>query len=477
MCLYLFYTRISPLYIFDLDDWYYVSFFRHPLPDVKQLNPIKILPETWMPLVSYLATFLIYPFTGDYYAALAVGYALTLSAMITLYVLSVIMALSKWYENQSIGRQMAFGTIFLLFHFTLFLVPGKASDQLFFATDVTCVFNYILPALLNYILWMYFFDQDRKWKPLKPEAMGLLLLCMYLAVFSNLFHSIILMSLFGMQLLFALVQGIRENIQQKKPWISPAFILSYLKVHYPKLLALLAWFVSMAFQMGRRSEDISGQMQLGMILRAFWELITVRLNIWFRLAVLGINLAAVIFAYHRRDNKFLIKWLQILGCTGLSIVYLMLVTGKLSDFYFLRSDVIISWMGMVIFMTMFSLAYLVQKQPKARCMVPVLLVGLLAMALLHQSGYQQYNVPRLPSAVIKAIDDDILRQVKAAEEAGQDTVQLLLPESLSDKQWPLDVEMTSERIADSLFWQGIIQQEIKVTVIPSPEKDIEFGLK
>ncbi len=423
-----------------------------------------------------MSTFLIYPSIGDFVASLSIGYAIIFSLMITGYVLSTVAALAKWYEIQNGIAKMCYGGVFLLAHFLPFLTANGNSPHLFLATDVTCVFNYTIPALLNFVLFMYFFNQDKQWKPLKTEARGVLLLALYLAVFSSLFHSIILMSLFGMQLLFALVEQIRENVRQGGPTHCLGFIANYLKIHYPKVLVLVAWLISMVFQLGGRSEDISGQMRLGMIIRAFLEILANRLTPQFRLAVVIINLTAMILACRRRESKFLVKWVQLLGCCLLTVVYIMLVTGKLSDFYFLRSDVIVTWMGLVIVMTLFSLAYLVQKLPKIRFLLPVLLLCMLSMVVFHKGDYQQYNVPCLPSSVIKAIDEDIISQILEAEAEGSSQVQLLVPESLSNGQWPLDVEMTSERISDSLFRHGVTKEKIWVTVVPSPEKDAEFHL-
>ena len=49
--MFIFFTGAHPLIIYDGDDWANLSHMRHFIPMWHGFNPIKILPETLMPLV------------------------------------------------------------------------------------------------------------------------------------------------------------------------------------------------------------------------------------------------------------------------------------------------------------------------------------------------------------------------------------------------------------------------------------------
>ncbi len=477
--LYIFLTRAHPLYIHDLDDWFYLYFSREALPSAQEMNPIKVLPETWMPMVSYLGAYLIYPITGDYTGSLAMAYGVVLALMITAYTLGAVAVLARRYEIKSPVSRICLGVIFLLAHFWVLILEKDNNRHLFYAANVTCVFNYTLPALLNLTLCTYFFDQNQRWKPLSPGKLGLLLLGVYLAIFSSLFHSIVLMSLFGIQLLYALIQGVWENVRNQKPWLSWPYIREYVTVHYPKLIALAVWFVSMAFQMGGRGEDMSGPFQLKNILWAFYEMLRWGLNPQFKTAVILINLSALVVAVYRwrkhRETKFLVQQLEILGCLGLIIVYLLLVTGRLSTGYFTRPDVAINWLSLVIFMSVASLAYLIKQVPKMAAVLPLVVYLLLFTTVFNDITYRDYNVSGLSPSVVKAVNEDVISQIKAAEEQGLTEVEVYVPESLADG-WPLDTRLMNSRFSRPLWYHKVTDYRVFVTVVPSPEKDIQFHL-
>lgn len=77
-----FFIKIHPLYIYDTDDWTYISYSRPAWPTVKQWNPTKILPEILMPLSAELGVRFIYPFTGDYIGSMAVTFGIVLVVFI-----------------------------------------------------------------------------------------------------------------------------------------------------------------------------------------------------------------------------------------------------------------------------------------------------------------------------------------------------------------------------------------------------------
>lgn len=86
LVMYIFYTRIHPLVIYDIDDWTYISNTRDALPLIGNWNPSRILPEILMPLSASLSAYLIYPFVGDYIMSMAYVFAFILCSTILTYI-------------------------------------------------------------------------------------------------------------------------------------------------------------------------------------------------------------------------------------------------------------------------------------------------------------------------------------------------------------------------------------------------------
>lgn len=104
-----------PLYIYDTDDWYYISFSRHAVPSMNQWNPTKILPETLMPLCVEIAVRFIMPCMGDYMGAMGMVFGIVVSISIIGYMISFGRYLSSQYRLCEVNIVWLI-TLLLLFH-------------------------------------------------------------------------------------------------------------------------------------------------------------------------------------------------------------------------------------------------------------------------------------------------------------------------------------------------------------------------
>lgn len=55
----IFFTKLHPITISDTDDWTYLFINRKAIPLWKNWNPIRILPEVLMPLISEISTYIL----------------------------------------------------------------------------------------------------------------------------------------------------------------------------------------------------------------------------------------------------------------------------------------------------------------------------------------------------------------------------------------------------------------------------------
>ena len=86
--LFVFFFKIHPLVFFDSDDWHYIAYNREALPVWKVLNPAKVLPETFMPLMSDIGAYFLYPFTHDYVNSITFMHAIVFSVAICIYLVN-----------------------------------------------------------------------------------------------------------------------------------------------------------------------------------------------------------------------------------------------------------------------------------------------------------------------------------------------------------------------------------------------------
>jgi len=160
-----------------------------------------------MPIAGYIAAFFVYPVCGDYVFSLTLITAVIVSALIIWYVVLVQLNMKKFFQL-SHRTAWLLGLLFLLFHFIVFSHKDTPIPFLFNVENFTCVYFYLIPALLNSIVVLlilntfYNIECGRMIADFFSRAnYELLFLAVYLAIFSNLFQNIILISFVSVILL------------------------------------------------------------------------------------------------------------------------------------------------------------------------------------------------------------------------------------------------------------------------------------
>ena len=115
----IFFTKIHPIMVSDTDDWNYFFNHRKAIPLWKNWNLVRVLPEVLMPLISEISTYVIYPFQGDFFQSLTLGYAFALAASITILVIVVYKYFYNKY-NTELHTMIYAAVFFILCHFGFF---------------------------------------------------------------------------------------------------------------------------------------------------------------------------------------------------------------------------------------------------------------------------------------------------------------------------------------------------------------------
>lgn len=482
VCFYIFYTVSHPLYIYDTDDWTYVSFSRHALPSVREWNPTKILPETLMPLVADLGVRFIMPFTGSYIDAMANSFAICVSTVIIAYLLLYGKILKDKFSLNNIYCVM-FLVILTLLHFLPFSVSDTNNYYLFYGGNVNCYFNYLIPALVNAGTVMYFIVHEKiDWKNRdKMLRGGILILVLYLCINSNLLHSGILMAYVGMRLIVGFVEEAKKNVVRKQGDFG--FLGKFIKHHLLEIMIAVCWLIAAMMEMrgGRAHMGDKAEFLLKDSVCCFVQSIK-SMNCLFLISTLTVILSAFLISVISTDKqggevdktyKEMIKKLMI--CMGLEVIYLIVLCARVSPAYIAKPNVMISWMFYLLLMETISLAYLLKKCTALALILPLLIYFLVFETVIDGKTYVENYVPSYSAEVVKALDENIIRQVKAAEAAGATSVDVLIPDTES-KEWPMAVSYGGERISSTLYMHGLTHRKMEIRLVPDKSVNEEFHL-
>lgn len=481
--MFLFFTIAHPLYIYDMDDWAYVNNARHAWPSMSQWNPTRILPETLMPFVSFLGAFVLYPASGDYIQALAYSFAVFVSAFISIYVMVIGIILKKDYSISNKPLLMIM-ILFLLSHFYAYLTQDENNAYVLYGGNVTCVFYYLIPALWNFIVCCFFIIQGERQIFSKENYVksGCLILAVYLAINSNLWHSIIFTSYLGIDLLYKLGGGFTAEIHAKPPISCKKKIAILFKKELSKVIILFTWFLSMIFEVngGRAKWNVPAKLQLAEALKCFVESLS-SMNTVFLIAVITINTLAVIIAclkitVNYESRKFLVMQGKSLATMTLTIIYLVLLAAKAAPHYLKNANVMISWMLWLLLITVSSTAYIVKSKPCIIYFLPLTIYILVFEVMVEKKTFAENYASSQAPAVIKALDDDIIAQVKEAEEMGESSVIVYFPVT-DTGNWPRNPSAMAHRISDALYYHGVTETHMEIEIRTDLNKDSEFHLR
>lgn len=469
--MYVWFTQVHPLVIFDADDWTYLTPDREAWPIWGEWNPAKVFPEVFMPLCSTVGSFLLMPLIGDYITVMTVTHAFVVSMFITVYLYCFAQLLKRVFGLDFLGSVYA-TALFLIFHFLAMRSDYLDNLYLFYCKDLNCYYNYLIPALLNgsIVMWMV---KNEKFEDFMAKgsagAKGLFYLVLYMAIFSNLVDSVILAVYAGARLLLGFLQ------QVKKPdW------KRYLKEHALFLGIFAAWLISAVFELsgGRAGEGASGSL-LHNLKDAAYCLFEVLKNcnaMFLVLCAVLVVTAGVMFLRNRKSDAGFgglgILWIV---CVGAMVFCMVVLCAMVSPGYMYRAEYLFGIFFYCMVFVLLCFGYVVYKQPKVLLIVPILLCVLISETDTKEKTFQESNMGNLDPAVCADISRDLLQQAVDANEAGLTEMTLYVPLWDSEDNWPHAVQLM-DRMCHALYAHRIIDYPIGMTIVPSAEINEKYNL-
>lgn len=476
-----FFTVVHPLYIYDTDDWTYISYSRHAWPTIKEWNPTKILPETLMPLTAEIGLKFIMPLTKDYIGSMAIAFAIILVLFILAYIYQMGRVLEKMFSIK-IENIFSILIIFLLFHFLPFSVNITDNVYMFYGGSVNCTFNYLIPGLINATMVMYMLTNDFG---RKNGCYGVLILVIYLCLNSNMFHSILLAVFAATNILFSLIKRI---YQEKRFNIKYILNTKFIKENIFWIGIDIVWFFMIIFEMqGKRAARAATSIFELPIKETFIKFINsfISLNKIYLISMLGFIIIGLMFCFfysckvkwklNESECRYILVIIKIVICFIITCIYQILLCAKVSPSYILGNLVSFTWLFWLMLLAFISITYVVSKVPKVVICLPLLIYILMFETIIDGRSYAENNVAGLKAETIKALDENIVRQVVEAEKRGVDTVNVHVPVHNSE-DWPIALSYGGGRIATTLYRHGVIRKPISVNLIMDYNINEEFDI-
>ena len=434
----LFFLRIHPLIIYDADDWLYASYFRLPIPIWHDWNPSRVFPEIFMPLCSTLAVYLFMPLTHDYIWSLALMYGIVVSFFITLYVYAFALFLREKIKA-SVSNSIIISAIFFLFHFLIFKTSESGNHHMFYANDVTCYFYYIIPTILNVVLVIIL--------ELYPDLMdifsrkngilkGVILFSVYMAIFSNLFCSVIIAVWAGVEIINSSLNLIICKDFKFK---------TILRNNIYKLMIVFGWLISIIYELsGGRAESLAGI--------SFAESVkhTIR-N--FTQVLIGVN-----------------KYVAVL-LVCVIILYFMLIRNA---YYITRTEILLAlcfWVFAAIGIMMTALI----NNKAIRILSPCILLLLCASINSHGITFADANCGEVDWKTCYDISSDFVEQIEVADDDNKMNIVLKVPQYDDAQNWPLAI-YGEDRICYTLYKHGIVSHDLNVVFEPDNSINQKWGI-
>ena len=473
--LFIFFTDIHPVVVYDTDDWTYISRARKAIPNILEYNPAKIFPETFSALIGSISTFLVNKIINDYLRSFTISYAFVISVFIIVYLLSFFLLIVK-KMNIADGKALLVTTVFLLFHFLIFRSNAYNNIHLFYSKNITCYMNYTVPTLLNSIVVMYlaitqagknFFNDKNILKK------GIILLAVYLAIFSNLFCSIILVSYALSVLFFEFINIICNKIK----------IIDSVKKNSLYLLIIALWTVCLCFEAkGGRASAVGKNLTIHNIFSAIKKLLDMclKFNKFFIITCITIMVVMIVIIFVNKPKKIfndesVILILNFALSFFITTAFIVLLSAKIRLSFLSRADVWISISFYAFLVVFLSLAYIITKCNRIVMIIPTLIIIIFFNINTNGNTFAEPNKSGIPYEMCYTISEDILNQIKEEYDKGIYEIELHVPKYDTSDNWPIAIYGGS-RIANTLVEHGIIEKDINITIVPDKSLNAKYGI-
>ena len=451
---YVFFYVIHPLIPIDSDEWQFYSQNRLAIPIPGFWNPTRVLPEILSPMSGYIAGYVVYPLTNNYYDSLIIVNALIVSALVTVYAYSFSSLMRIRFKHTQ-GETAMLTALFLLFHYMVFRVNSTDNQHMFYCFDVCYYYFYLIPNLIGASLVMNLMCIDwlscNNYTPLKR---GLLLLTIYLVLCSNLFCSVLFVAYVFSNLAVKWIQN--RNLSLK----------TFSFQNRWSILVLGFWvIINLIESTGGRADGLYETAGFSLLPDVFRTFIHCGINKLFAIAFLCILLADIIQTIRNKKicTTSSIQMLA-LGCVFCYFVLLCTQAGKK---YMGSSASNFAIFFYVLLYMSIKISQFVAKHKRTMVIMPLLFLILFSYTNTTPSTFRDLAYPHFENGkydlqTFRKINESNIQRIIDAANQHEDSVTLYVPRF--DKRSKINFPYATwsySYLINILHKHGIISREPK----------------
>jgi len=469
-----FFIVLHPIPIMDEDDVIYTVLSRKAIPIPGAWNPSRMMPELLSSLCGNLAGLCAALHLGRFIDCQITVLGLMLGAFITGYVYSLKRLLEKRFRFGQFSA-VCLGLLFLLLHFLIFRSGYSRNLYMFHTYDQCCIFFYTIPALLCCSLVMQFMAEPDKTPRLtgtRPLRESMLVLVLYLAVFSNLFGSAVLAA-------YAFFRAVREGVRGKKAGADGKGLLKSGAIW---LSVVVFWLLAAVLEAtGGRAGGGAGIARASRLSLACGELMKLlgKTAPLFWLLVLAAASAGIVLLAAEKNGESRKNGLSFLGgilawCIP-NALFLLLLSAVVNPKYAGRPEAMFTLLFSVMLLMVLCFAAAVRRWPKTALLLPILLLFVYSMTNTRFLTFADSNPLELDGHLAVAVENEIYEGIIAAAEAGETEITVAVPVSGEDGNWPHDGNV-GKPMAEFFLKYGLIDHEIIVHTQPDEAFNRAFNI-
>ena len=487
------FLKIHPLVLFNSDDWLYASYDRMGIPLWGEWNPCRVLPENLMSWCTYFCTYVLMPiFHLEFMDSIIIGYGIIYSIFIFIYFFLFVLFLKKKMKL-SLYRIIGISLIFFILHFMALLryLSGDAKNQhMFMALYTTCYFYYAIPNLWNSGMVFFFLFSDIHSYIRKRRYVVISILCLttYLAIFSDLFQTIILISFMSYRILTDFIEQCRKH---KKQIFRNVYETFRNTVFY--CCGIAVWLVSLIFEYnGGRSEMISEERWIDVLsnsVRTYFGFFKNNLSKLFIVSFAGaLIVAIVVFLINRKKTTAFDKSccryvLCFTYCFVVTSLFEILVCTKTGVNYLGRIDVMFGCMLYLILIFIVMLIYILHHIPFSGIFVPLYIYFIVSFSVFFSHNYYVTSSDQVDYRICKEISNSIVHQIMEADKKSQKEVTVYVPYFVGENNYPINTVPYGYTtfsyayiVSDTLYKCDVIHKPIVITIQPDKKLNQKFHL-
>ena len=444
-----FFSIVTPLIIYDLDDWVYLGQVRIPVPIWRGWNPARVFCESFMPIGGRIAAWFIYPITKDYVFSVTIASAICISIFIIIMCRLFFGVMYRRLKG-SVDRALITEGIFLVSFFLMFR-NRATSNYLFHAADLCTVYFYVMSGILNACVVLYMmqykdFTAEMKTASIKRNIV--FFIALYFAMFSNLFHSAI-------TVVYCLGAVIYDFFRRK---LKAKDLLLFVKSNSYFFLVLIMWIIAVAFEKsGGRSGEFAG-FDIEIAIMQFIALIkAISVQYWI-IVLFSILLCVINIAKKKASiDLTIISMMSLLFIT----VFLLVLNAVVK--YMSRLEA--SWGIWFYVITICSVAiggFSFRDNKNDLVALGVVLMTMIFFSYMPNGKYLISSDRNTDYDFCYKTSSYFADELINADKEGLSSIALIIPKPKSDNEFTF-VKGIGNSISRTLYFQGIISKQISVT--------------